>query len=74
MRRPDTFELTQGATPLTYDSNIDSRLDRAQAQWKNVFSRQTSADVPGIRDQRESQPCILMMRNQRENRPWGDIL
>lgn len=75
MRRPDTSVLTQGAVlPLPNDPNCDSRLDRAQAQWKNLFSRQTPAEVPGARDQRVSQPCILTMRNHRENRPWGDIL
>jgi hypothetical protein len=50
------------------------RMESAKAQWKNLFSRPTSPlNVVRI-DSRDRQPSFLNRSNQRENRPWGDIL
>ena len=74
MRSSAISETTSGNRNTTKVSDIDTRLDRAQEQWKNLFSRPLSTAVLGANDQPEFQPRNLTKKNQRENQPWGDPL
>jgi exonuclease III len=74
MRSRVVSETTSGIRNTENVSDIDIRLDRAQEQWKNLFSRPLSAAVSGGTNRPESQPRSLTHRNQRENQPWGDPL
>jgi hypothetical protein len=60
--------------PDTVLHNDTPKLERAKAQWKNLFSKPIPSIDGGTQDQQIRKPSLLTRSNQRENRPWGDIL
>lgn len=63
----------QGINLGESNSAIQS-LERAQAQWKNLFSRPSTEVAVDDSTTQGRQPSLLTRRNQRENHPWGDVL
>ena len=55
-------------------TNVNPSLERAQAQWKNLFSRSTVPTESEVSGPRGRRPSFLTRSNHRENNPWGDIL
>ena len=70
---PDT-RLAEHGVNLA-DQNTATLLERAQHQWKNLFSRPISPTMTSrYKEQGRRQPSLLTRSNQKENEPWGDLL
>ena len=71
---------TQGCPTLAPASDTSgsndtaSVLEKAKVQWRNLFGRPSSPTDAQDNNLRHRRPSFLTRRNQRENRPWGDIL
>ncbi|KAI2511569.1 hypothetical protein MHU86_2823 [Fragilaria crotonensis] len=66
--------LAEHGEPMA-DQTTDTLLEKAQHQWKNLFSRPISPTMTSkFKEQGRRQPSLLTRGNQRENEPWGDLL
>ncbi|KAI2507029.1 hypothetical protein MHU86_7414 [Fragilaria crotonensis] len=75
MSTQGSIAAVQGISASGEGSNARQSLESAQAQWKNLFSRNMSqSNLLEDSDQHARQPSSLTRSNQRENNPWADIL